>query len=78
TVTEAFPTVKTFIRFLSSVDSPVSNEACTPTEAFPTVSTFIWIFYLRRYLMHEMGVWTKAFAISEIFIGSLPQVRPLM
>lgn len=78
TVTETFPTVKTLIRFFSSVDSSVSDEACTPTEAFPTVSTFIWILYLMRHLIQEMGVWAKAFAISEIFIGSVSQAWSLI
>jgi len=65
-------------RLLASVGSLMPDKVVPPTEAFPTIGTFIGIFHLMRYLMHEVGVGTKAFAVSEIFTGSLSQVRSLM
>jgi hypothetical protein len=36
----------------------------------PVFGTFMWIFYLVVYLLHEMGIGTKVFAVSEPLMGT--------
>lgn len=40
-LTEGFPTLSTFIRFLSSVDSMVKDEVGTPAEGLSTLVALV-------------------------------------
>ena len=77
-VLKAFPTVETFKRFFSHVDSLVSDETPASAKALPTDTTLRRVFLLVGHMAHEIHTPSKAFFHTEEPEGPLPHKRPLM
>jgi hypothetical protein len=71
-LTEVFPTVLTFVGFLSSVNSLVYSQVCSLTEGFPTLVAFVRFFSGVHSLMcDEGGEMLKFFAAFFTLISFL-------
>lgn len=76
-VVEAFPTVRTGVRALRSVDSPVSAELGAVVESLPTDSALIRLLPgVGPLVDNEAGALVEAFPTLPTAVGSLPHVRP--
>lgn len=76
---EGFPTFTTFVRFLPTVETLMSNKTLTPTKSLATLTTFVRLVpSVGSPVVQELGALSEGFGTLMAFRWFLPIVESLV